>query len=162
MLIIYHWKSEFFIDSEAYHKVQSALTDKRLEKGIRKASPLEQTSCLEGFHSVINQFSPKMIAYSYPGMLCRYVCDIFGNSQPQLLWAHLYITGSTLTLPVTIYLYIKIITVQTTKDAYIMIKQLFHKILSTAHGYDLMYNSILHNNCYIFSFSSPVYTYLVL
>ena len=51
----------------------SALTNKRLKKGIMKASPIEQTSCLEGFHSVLNQFSPKMIGYSYRGMFCRYV-----------------------------------------------------------------------------------------
>ena len=49
----------------------SALTNKRLKKGIMQASPIEQTSCLEGFHSVLNQFSPKMIGYTYKGMFCR-------------------------------------------------------------------------------------------
>ena len=32
--------------------VQKALTNKRLMKGIKQASPLNQASCLEGFHSV--------------------------------------------------------------------------------------------------------------
>jgi solute carrier family 8 (sodium/calcium exchanger) len=50
----------------------AALTNKKLMNGIKKASPIGQTSCLEGFHSVLNQFSPKMIGYSYPGMFRRY------------------------------------------------------------------------------------------
>jgi len=41
-------------------------------KGIKQASPFAQTSCLEGFHSLLNQFALKMIAYSYVGMYCRY------------------------------------------------------------------------------------------
>ena len=28
--------------------------------GIKQASPTEQTSCLEGFHSTLNQFAPKI------------------------------------------------------------------------------------------------------
>ena len=63
----------FFTDSIAYEKMCSTLINKRLKKGIMKASPIEQTSCLEGFHSVLNQFSPKMIGYSYREMFCRYV-----------------------------------------------------------------------------------------
>jgi solute carrier family 8 (sodium/calcium exchanger) len=43
-----------------------------LVKSIKKASPLAQTSSLEGFHSVLNHFAPKMLAYSYRGMYCRY------------------------------------------------------------------------------------------
>ena len=34
-------------------------------KGIQQASPLDQTSCLEGFHSVLNHFAPKMISEKY-------------------------------------------------------------------------------------------------
>lgn len=56
----------------AYEKLHSALTNVNLMKGIKQASPLAQTSCLEGFHSVLNHFAPKMIAYSYVGMYCRY------------------------------------------------------------------------------------------
>ena len=50
----------------------AALTNTKLMNGIKKASPFGQTSALEGFHSVFNQFSPKMIGYSYRGMFCRY------------------------------------------------------------------------------------------
>ena len=64
-----------FTDSEVYAKLKGALTDKNLKKGIMQASPLDQTSCLEGFHSVVNQFAPKTTAFSYVGMFCRY--DIF-------------------------------------------------------------------------------------
>ena len=60
-------------DSDVFEKLESSLNNKPLEKGIQQASPLAQTSCLEGFHSVLNHFSPKMIGFSYVGMLCRYV-----------------------------------------------------------------------------------------
>ncbi|XP_028403949.1 uncharacterized protein LOC114526538 [Dendronephthya gigantea] len=58
-------------DSPAYTKLSSAITKKSLVKGIKQASPLDQTSFLEGFHSVVNQFSPKMNAYSFTGIFCR-------------------------------------------------------------------------------------------
>lgn len=66
------WVEFYFLDSIAYEKLVSSISNKRLKKGIMKASPIEQTSCLEGFHSVLNQFSPKMIGYTYTGMFCRY------------------------------------------------------------------------------------------
>jgi len=58
-------------DSPVYEKVYAALTNSRFISGIKQASPLSQTSCLEGFHSVLNHFCPKMIAYSFAGMFCR-------------------------------------------------------------------------------------------
>jgi solute carrier family 8 (sodium/calcium exchanger) len=61
----------FFTDSPAYEKLCFALTNPSLMKGIKQASAQEQTSCLEGFHSVVNQYAPKMVAYTYPGMFCR-------------------------------------------------------------------------------------------
>ena len=48
-----------------------------LVKGIMQASPLAQTSCLEGFYSVLNQFAPKMIAYSYIGLYCRWDINLY-------------------------------------------------------------------------------------
>ena len=61
-----------FLVSEAYEKLCFALQKITLTKAIKKASSVEQTSCLEGYHSVVNQFAPKMLAFSYLGMLSRY------------------------------------------------------------------------------------------
>lgn len=61
----------FCSGSVVYDRLYSALTNNALMKGIMNASPLAQTSCLEGFQSVLNQFAPKMIAYSYIGLYCR-------------------------------------------------------------------------------------------
>lgn len=58
--------------SEAYEKLTEALEKTSLVNGIKKTSPLEQTSCLEDYHSVVNQFAPKMLAFSYLGMFARY------------------------------------------------------------------------------------------
>ena len=64
-----------FLDSIAYIKLCSALSKQHLVAGFKKASPIDQTSALEGFHSVVNQFSPKMISYSFPGMFIRYLLN---------------------------------------------------------------------------------------
>lgn len=48
-----------------YEKVVAALTDNRLVKAIKQAYLIAQMSCLEGFHSVLNHFCPKMISFSF-------------------------------------------------------------------------------------------------
>eukprot|EP00794_Sanderia_malayensis_P016326 gene16326-biopygen12007 len=58
-------------NSTEYRRLKKELTKKPLLKAIKKVSNDAQTSCLEGFHSVINQFAPKMICYSHSGMFCR-------------------------------------------------------------------------------------------
>ena len=68
--------------SEAYENLVEKLTKDRLESAIKNASPIAQTSALEGFHSVVNQFAPKMLAFSYLGMYTRYQieCKFIINS----------------------------------------------------------------------------------
>ena len=61
------------LDTILHDRLTAELSKKALVTGIKKASPLAQTSCLEGFHSVLNHFAPKMLAYSYTGMYCQYV-----------------------------------------------------------------------------------------
>lgn len=66
-----------FLGSAVYDQLYSALTDNALVKGIMQASPLAQTSCLGGFHSGLNQFAPKIIAYSYIGLYCRWDINLY-------------------------------------------------------------------------------------
>lgn len=59
------------LGSELYEKLFEILTKDSMCKAIKQASSIAQTSCLEGYHSVVNQFAPKMLAFSYLGMLSR-------------------------------------------------------------------------------------------
>lgn len=45
---------------------------KQLLTDIAKLSPHCQTSAIEAFHSLILQFAPKNVVFTYKGMLCRY------------------------------------------------------------------------------------------
>lgn len=65
--------TNIFIDSTVYDEVYKALTKKSIKSGILQASPHSQTSNLEGFHSVLNHFAPKMVVFKFPGMYCRLV-----------------------------------------------------------------------------------------
>lgn len=45
--------------TRAYDKLKEILMGTRIQQDIKKLSPDSQTSCLEGFHSLLNQFHPK-------------------------------------------------------------------------------------------------------
>ncbi|CAC5412780.1 unnamed protein product [Mytilus coruscus] len=54
--------------SKVYEKLQDIINSRQMKKDIPMLSSGQQTSELEGFHSVVN---PKMIGFSFHGMLSR-------------------------------------------------------------------------------------------
>lgn len=60
------------IGAEDTVKVSDIIESTRLRNRVAKLSPLGQTPSLEGFHSVVNHFCPKMIHFSYNGIEARY------------------------------------------------------------------------------------------
>ena len=61
----------FFRNKGSCYKLEEIITNTKLCKDIAKMSTCYQTSSLEAFHSVINQFAPKMFGFIYKGQLCR-------------------------------------------------------------------------------------------
>ncbi|CAB3981316.1 Hypothetical predicted protein [Paramuricea clavata] len=61
------------VGSKPYQKLKNILTKTTLVKDIKKLSPVVQTSSLEGFHSVLNHWHPKMICFSWLGTYCRHI-----------------------------------------------------------------------------------------
>ncbi|KAK3106546.1 hypothetical protein FSP39_022375 [Pinctada imbricata] len=57
--------------SKAFVELEKIAANTRIKKDIRKLSPGPQTAALEGYHSILNHFAPKMIGFSYEGMLSR-------------------------------------------------------------------------------------------
>lgn len=57
--------------TKAFEKISEELTKTRLKNDVKKMSHIEQTSAIEAFHSVLLYWCPKMLAYSYAGMVCR-------------------------------------------------------------------------------------------
>ncbi|XP_056010401.1 uncharacterized protein LOC125682093 isoform X2 [Ostrea edulis] len=59
--------------SKASEKISDIILSNRMKRDIPKLSPLYQTSQIEAFHSTVNHFAPKMVAFSYYGMYCRLI-----------------------------------------------------------------------------------------
>lgn len=57
--------------SKVAEKFVSVISARNVKADVSKLSPHAQTFSVEVFHSVVNQFAPKMFAYSYEGMECR-------------------------------------------------------------------------------------------
>ena len=62
--------------TKAYDELCTILTKPALLSDIKKLSLKYQTSSVEGYHSVITHFAPKLLSFSYEGMACRYVCHL--------------------------------------------------------------------------------------
>ena len=56
-------------DSEAAKKLKCIVLNDQLLKDVARLSSNYQTSSLESFHSLLNQFAPKKLPYSFKGML---------------------------------------------------------------------------------------------
>ena len=63
----------FYTGSKAYEKLNDVLLSTQLHKDMKHLSPNYQTSSLEAYHSVVNHFAPKLLAFSYTGIYCRYI-----------------------------------------------------------------------------------------
>ena len=59
------------LDSKVFVELEKCLTSTRLKNDIKKLSTGPQTAALEGLHSVLNHFAPKMIGFSFEGMFSR-------------------------------------------------------------------------------------------
>ena len=59
------------IGNKAFEQLSDVMSSKHLLADIKKLSPSKQTSSLESYHSVLNHFAPKLLAFSYVGMHCR-------------------------------------------------------------------------------------------
>ena len=60
-----------YAGSKACEKLYDIICNNRLLVDVQKLSPEKQTSSLESYHSVVNHFAPKLMAFSYIGMHCR-------------------------------------------------------------------------------------------
>ncbi|KAH9378879.1 hypothetical protein HPB48_013448 [Haemaphysalis longicornis] len=58
--------------TDAYDKLRSIVSTKRLLDDIRQVSPNFQTSGVESFHAIINRFAPKALSFSSAGMEARH------------------------------------------------------------------------------------------
>ena len=58
----------FTPDTEACDVLEKIVLDKALIKDISNSSSFGQTSTVEGYHSLVNQFAPKIYHFSFLGM----------------------------------------------------------------------------------------------
>ena len=70
--------------TSTHDRLSMILLDSKRLADIKKLSGDGQTSCLEGFHSTLNHWHPKMQHFSWLGTYCRYCysnrIDIYGTT----------------------------------------------------------------------------------
>ena len=71
--ILFNVCFHYFIDTKPSEKLTKIITNKSLCSDIGRLSNKYQTSSLESFHSLLNHFAPKHTAFSYNGMIARFV-----------------------------------------------------------------------------------------
>ena len=54
-----------------YAELEKVVKGRLLKEDVKKLSPAEQTSDLEGFHKVICSYAPKFVHYFHPQMEAR-------------------------------------------------------------------------------------------
>jgi solute carrier family 8 (sodium/calcium exchanger) len=65
-------KKEWFrASSKVFDQLSNIVLSKNIKRDVQRLSPLGQTFSVEGFHSLVNHFAPKMTHFGYCGMLCR-------------------------------------------------------------------------------------------
>ena len=64
------------LGSKACEKLYDTICNKKLPVDVQKLSPQQQTSNLESYYSVVNHIVPKLLAFSYIGMHCRFMIII--------------------------------------------------------------------------------------
>ena len=56
---------KYYTGSKAYEKLSDVILSRQLHKDMENLSLTYQTSSLEAYHSVLNHFAPKLLAFSY-------------------------------------------------------------------------------------------------
>ena len=74
------------LGTKAYDKLNNLLTNVRLVNDIKKLSADAQTSCLEGFHSTLNHWHPKMVCFSWLGTFCRWGLYLIVKTKTGVPW----------------------------------------------------------------------------
>ncbi|XP_065066719.1 uncharacterized protein LOC135692501 [Rhopilema esculentum] len=65
-----------YVGTQPYDRLKTIILNHQVIEDVRKLSSDAQTSCLEAFHSLLNQWHPKMTHFSWLGTKCRHILAI--------------------------------------------------------------------------------------
>ncbi|XP_065069945.1 uncharacterized protein LOC135694966 [Rhopilema esculentum] len=65
-----------YVGTQPYDRLKTIILNHQVIEDVRKLSSDAQTSCLEAFHSLLNQSHPKMVHFSWLGTKCRHILAI--------------------------------------------------------------------------------------